>query len=205
MAEQPILEGPIRERIVDAAVQAIKTRGSKGASARAIAEIGGFNQALIYYYFANLKGLLIEALRATSAARLDRYRRDVGETRELTELIAIGRTLYAEDQAEGYLKVLSELVSACVTHPDLRGEVLASLQPWIGFAQELMEGMIAGSTLEGLLPTRDLAQALVAAYMGLEMLHHLDGDAGRADRLFSMLESFALIAPMFGTPGTASS
>ena len=38
-----------RRRIIDATIEAIRTKGSDGATARAIAEIGGFNQALIHY------------------------------------------------------------------------------------------------------------------------------------------------------------
>jgi AcrR family transcriptional regulator len=188
-----------KDRIIDAAVRAIRTRGSAGASARTIGEIGGFNQALIYYHFGNLNGLLVAALRATSAQRLDRYRRETEAVRDLPTLISVGRALYAEDVAQGYLTVLSELASACVTHPDLRPEVLASLQPWIDLAQGMIERLLEGSPFAGTLPTRDLAQALVAAYMGMEMLHHLDGDTARTERLFDTMASFApLLSPLLG-------
>jgi AcrR family transcriptional regulator len=186
-----------KERIIEAAVQAIRTRGSAGASARTIGEIGGFNQALIYYHFGNLNGLLIAALKATSAARLERYRRETESVRDLPGLVAVGRELYAEDVAQGYLTVLSELASACVTHPDLRPEVLASLQPWIELAQGLIERLVEGSALAGMLPTRELAQALVAAYMGMEMLHHLDGDTARTERLFDTLSNFSPMLSLF--------
>ena len=56
--------GPTRDRIVTAAVETIKTHGLAGASARAIAKTGGFNQALIYYYFPSLTGLYLAAQSA---------------------------------------------------------------------------------------------------------------------------------------------
>jgi AcrR family transcriptional regulator len=188
-----------KERIIEAAFQAIRTRGGAGASARAIGEIGGFNQALIYYHFGSLKGLLIATLRATSTARLERYRRETETIANLIDLVTVGRELYAEDAEQGYLTVLSELVSACVTHPDLRPDVLAALQPWIELAQGLIERLLGSSPLAGMLPARELAQALVASYMGMEMLHHLDGEASRAERLFDTMAAFApLLGPLLG-------
>ena len=194
-----------KARIIDAAVQAIRTRGSAGASARTIGEIGGFNQALIYYHFGNLNGLLVAALKATSAERLERYRRETEAVRDLPALVAVGRTLYAEDVAQGHLTVLSELASACMTHPDLRPEVLASLQPWIDLAKGLIDRLIEGTSFAVMLPTRDLAQGLVAAYMGMEMLHHLDGDTARTERLFDTLSAFAPVISMLLAARTGAS
>ena len=62
-----------RARIVEAAVATLRTAGFAGASARAIAAAGGFNQALIFYHFGSLDDLLLAALDATAAARLARY------------------------------------------------------------------------------------------------------------------------------------
>ena len=48
-----------------------------------------------------------------------------------------------------------------------------------------------GSMLESVLPTRDVAWALLAFYMGIEQLYNLDGDSSRAERLFDMFSSIA--------------
>src|ERR671919_781582 len=48
-----------RARIVTAALQALRADGIAGISARAIARHGGFNQALIFYHFGSLEGLLV--------------------------------------------------------------------------------------------------------------------------------------------------
>ena len=57
-----------RERIVEAAFETLRTRGYAGASTRAVAAAGGFNPALIFYYFENLQDLLVTALAESSAA-----------------------------------------------------------------------------------------------------------------------------------------
>lgn len=185
------------QAIIDAAIEAVKTRGSAGASARTIAQIGGFGQALIYYHFGSLKGLLIAALELTSLQRLDRYREFAESVDSLEELVAVGQELFREDVAGGHITVLSELVAACLTHPDLGPEVMRCLEPWVDLTQKLIDRFLRGSFLEGWVDSRDAAQALIAFYMGMEMLYHLDRDAGRSDRLFQMFSRFVpLLSPM---------
>lgn len=182
-----------RRRVVDAAIEAIRTKGADGATARAIAEIGGFNQALIYYYFGNLKDVLIAALEATSDRRLARYLPEIDRIGTLEELAEVGTELFEEDVKAGTITVISELVSACLPHPDLKPQVVKSMEPWVDLAERLIKRVVQGSVLENVLPTRDIAWALLALYMGIEQLYNLDGDASRAERLFGM---FASIAPL---------
>lgn len=185
------------QAIIDAALEAVKTRGVAGASARTIAQIGGFGQALIYYHFGSLNGLLIAALEFTSLKRLDRYREFAETVATLEEMVSTGRQLFKEDVASGHITVLSELVAACLTHPDMGPEVMRCLEPWVDLTQGLIDRFLVGSGLEGFIDSRDAAHALIAFYMGMEMLYHLDQDAGRSDRLFAMFSKFVpLLSPM---------
>jgi AcrR family transcriptional regulator len=190
-----------KERISEAAIEAIKRHGNAGASARTIAKIAGCNQALLYYHFGSLKGLLLAALEATSQKRLSFYRREIEQVSSVEELAPVAKRLFQEDVANGYVTVLSELVSSCLTHPDLRPGVLAQLEPWVDFAEDLIERLAGSTPFASLLPTRDLAQALVALYMGMEMFHHLDGDSSRSDRLFDAFTALASLASPFLSSG----
>ena len=65
-----------RARIVEAALQALRDEGIAGISARGIARHGGFNQALIFYHFGSVEGLLVavaqrESERTAEPARSD--------------------------------------------------------------------------------------------------------------------------------------
>jgi AcrR family transcriptional regulator len=182
-----------RRRIVDSTIEAIRTRGADGATARAIAEFGGFNQALIYYYFDDLKGALIAARDATSDRRMARYLPELERIGTLEELSTVGTELFQEDVKAGTITVISELVSACLTHPDLKPHVVRSMEPWVDLAERLIERVVRGSLLENVLPTRDIAWALLAFYMGIEQLYNLDDDSSRAERLFEM---FGRLAPL---------
>jgi AcrR family transcriptional regulator len=190
-------------RIIEAALKAVKTRGSAGASARTIAQIGGFNQASIYYHFGSLKALLLAALDHSSNARMERYISALAAADTPEKVVEVGRHLFDEDVAQGHITVLSELVAACMAHPDLGPEVVRRLEPWVDLTQGLIDRFIKGSFLESYIDTRDAAQALIAFYMGIEMLYHLDHDAGRANRLFDMFSTFVpLVAPMLEPTST---
>ena len=62
-----------RARIVDAALQALRDEGIAGISARGIARHGGFNQALIFYHFGSVEGLLVAVAQSESERRSALY------------------------------------------------------------------------------------------------------------------------------------
>src|SRR5438067_12887496 len=109
--------GPTRDRIVTAAVETIKAHGLAGASARAIAKTGGFNQALIYYYFPSLTGLYLAALEHTSAARMNAYLARTTDIRSLDDLVRVGGALVDDDVAAGHITAQAQLVCCALAPP----------------------------------------------------------------------------------------
>ncbi len=191
--------GGTRARIIDAAIRTLKGRGFAGASARAIAQTGGFNQALIFYHFGTVNDLLLVALDETSARRMQRYSAALRGIRTLPELMEQAARIYREDLESGHIKVLAELIAGASSSPSLGPEIVTRIEPWVGFTEEALGGVLAGSPLEPLVPTEDLAFAVVALYLGVELLAHLNGQLARAERLIdtgSRLSSlFAGILP----------
>ena len=51
-----------RQQIVEAALQTLRERGFHGATSMGIAEVGGFNPALIFYHLGSVHDLLLAAL-----------------------------------------------------------------------------------------------------------------------------------------------
>lgn len=173
-----------RSRIVEAAVQTIKERGFAATSARAIAATGGFNQALVFYHFGSVNDLLIAALDHTSAVRMARYQAAIDSVDTLPELLAVASEAYQEDLAGGHIKVLAEMIAGASAMPELGPEIAARMQPWVTLTEEAVVRVMAGSSLAPLVPTRDLAFAIVSLYLGAAMLTHLMGDAEPAESLF---------------------
>lgn len=183
-----------RERLVRAALKTLTRRGFAGTTARAIAREGKVNQALIFYHFGSVDQLLLAALEATSQARLDRYREALVGVDRWSDLVeAMGR-LYKEDVVSGHITAVQEMVAGGSAIPSLRKEVLAKMEPWIGFAREVLDRVLAGSVVAKLVPTDDLAFAGVAFYFGIETITNLAGDRARAERLFAAGRQLAPIA-----------
>ena len=181
--------------MLDAAVEILRTKGFKGATARAIAEAGGFNSALIFYYFGSVTGLLLAALDRSSEQRMTRYRAAAERARGFEELAAVAAEIYREDVAGGHITVFSELVGASLSHPELAPEIVARAEPWLDFVEETVAKVVKGTPLESLIPTRDAAFALISFYMGVNLLTHLDDNNERIESLFALAQS---LAPMFG-------
>ena len=184
-----------KERITRAAFETLRDDGYAGASARAIARRGGFNQALVFYHFGSVQNLLLEALDATSTARLERYRAALVEAPDATGLVEAARRLHAEDLDSGHITVLSEMIAGSVGNPELGREIVARMEPWLDLVERAVGQLTEGSPLAGFVPARDLAFGVVAFYVGIDLLAQLDGDRTRAERLFNLATG---IAPMLG-------
>jgi AcrR family transcriptional regulator len=195
-----------RERIVDAAIETLKLRGFAGASARAIAERGRFNQALVFYHFGSVNGLLLAALDRTSELRMHRYREMVDAAGDLPALMRSAAQMYREDLDSEHIKVMAEMVAGASSEPELGPEIVRRIEPWVDFAREAVERAAAMSPLGALIPAEEAAYAIVALYLGIELLTNLNGDRARSDRLFAtanrMLDVFG---PLIGSAAPSRS
>jgi AcrR family transcriptional regulator len=184
---------PTAETIVDAALETLREEGFAGATSRAIARRGGFNQALIFYHHGSLERLLVAALRRTSEARLARYREAVAGAATLEELIRTLADLWQEDRAAGHVRVVSQLVAGSVNRPDLAREVVALMAPWVDLAEETLARVLPAP-----LPARDAGYAAVVFYLGVNLMTHLDADHARTDALFARARELApLLSQLF--------
>lgn len=175
-----------KDRIIEATLTTLKREGFAGSSAREIAKTGGFNQALIFYHFGTLKDLLLAALDRTSDERMARYRALLDQASSLSDLVDVSSAIFREDIDSGHIKVLAELISGASSLPELGPAIAGRIQPWIEFTERTIRRVLSGSPLSKLVPAGDLAYAINAMYLGLEMHVHLDGDRTRADRLFDL-------------------
>jgi AcrR family transcriptional regulator len=179
-----------RSQIAEAALEALKTVGFAGATSRAIARIGGFNQALIFYHYGNLEALLLAALDLTSEARLARYREAVDGATTLEELMRVAKEIYREDSDSGHVAVISQLVAGSMARPELAKGVVERVDPWVDFCEHAIRKVLAGSPLEDALPVRELAYGAVSFYLGANLLTHLGG-AAPTQALFGQAEALA--------------
>jgi len=183
-----------RERILRAAVRTLASEGYARTTARAIAQTGGFAPGVIYYYFTNLDDLFVATARFTSRARLERYRAETEGVSGAVDLVRRLRRLYAEDGAEGHIAAVQELVAAANSSARLAEQIRAETALWQDLAETVLGGLMANSPIAAMVPIRELATAAVAAYLGIEMLSHLDAGRTSPAALFDAAERAAVLA-----------
>ncbi len=191
-----------RRQLVAAAIATLTSEGYGGASARSIARRAGLNQGLIFYHFGSVANLLLAALDAVSEERLHRYGAEVSGVTSPSQLVDAAEGIFRNDLDAGYITVLVEMIAGASSTPGLGPEVSARIQPWREFAQATIEESLGDSALGSVLPAKDVAHAVVALYLGLEMLSHLDGDAEPALALFNHAKQIASLIEALSTPAT---
>ena len=98
----------------------------------------------------------------------------------------MAREIYAADLEQGYVTVLGELVAGGVSDRELGREVFARIEPWIELVERKLDELLAGSALECWSRSRDVAFAIVALYLGIDMLSHLQEDHAAAESLLDL-------------------
>ena len=107
-----------------------------------------------------------------------------------------------EDLDAGHMAVLAEMIAGASSTPGLAAEVAARIAPWRQFAAEALRDALDGSPLAGVVEPDVAAHAVVALYLGLEMLAHLDGDRTAALALFERARQLAGLFEMLGAVPT---
>ena len=173
-------------QIVEAALETLKTKGFARTSAREIARAGDFNQALIFYHFGSVEKLLLAVVDETSARRMAVYRPAI-ESRADAARVRRGRARHLRrGRREGLHHGAGRGRHGSASSPEFAREVVARMEPWIDLAEEKVRALLAGTPFEALAQPRDLAFGLIAFYLGLDVMTHLDGDRARTQALFDL-------------------
>lgn len=178
-----------RERLREAARRLLATRGFAAATTRAIGEAADCNPALVAYHYGSLNALLLAALDASSEQRLARYREELAQATSLAELRAVVGRLYREDRDAGHARLLAELVAGGLMDRELGAQVAERVEPWVGLAEDAIRGAVPTRALRRRARVTELAYAVVALFLGLEVLGQLAGDRRRDEAVVAALSA----------------
>ena len=185
-----------RRALIDAAKDVLRHDGFSAATARTIASRAGCNQGLVFYHFGSVMNLLLAALDDVSKERSERYSAALAEVRTPSELVELATRVFREDLDSGDAALLVEMIAGASSTPGLGSEVMARVEPWTAFAESALETVVKDSPIATVVPTREIAHAVVALYLGLELLSHLDGNRDQALALFSRASQLASVADL---------
>lgn len=188
-----------RAALLTAARECLVEVGFAGATAREIARRADVNQALVFYHYGTVTDLLVAVLDEVSARRMTAYRPLLDDAETLADLFDAAGEVMASDLANGDLAVLVALMTGSRSTPGLGEQVTARLEPWRAFARDAVRKAAGWLPLGQFLPVEEVADALVAGILGLELLTHTTGEQALARRVVDRAAGFGgLLATSFG-------
>lgn len=182
-----------REALVAAARATLVEEGFARTSARAVASRAGCSQASLFYHFAGVPQLLLAVLDEVSERRMAAYREPLLAARNPAQLARLGRRIAAEDVRSGDLRVLVELVAGAPTVPGLKGQVAERIARWEELVEQVAERFIPGPLRSRIRPAV-VAHAVVAGFLGLELLRDLREDGTGTEDVLTDLEQVGRMA-----------
>lgn len=159
-----------REKLMDAALDVIRDQGYAAVSARSVAAAAEVNQALIFYHFDTVTGLLSHAFLRATSARVDALRPALDRSRSLGDLLQTAMGLHDAEEAEGNLRILAQMMAASQTDEQMAQASGAALQLWVDPVQEAVERVVRDSALSEVLDGEQVTRLLMAAFIGMEVM-----------------------------------
>lgn len=163
-----------RTALVQAATELVAEQGWARATARAIGARAQCNQALIFYHFGSVEGLLVAALQQVSERRMAAFAPALDEVDSTQTALVLLRRIVEQDVTSGDLSYLVALIDASRDDAVLRAGVLECLAPWQQLVERLLYRVLEPNPLGDLIPVPDLARVIMSGVLGLELLHSID-------------------------------
>lgn len=193
-----------KERLLEAGEETLRTKGFFDASARAIAEQAGVAVGGIHYHFDSVEDLLLQVVDRTNDERLEEYRQLASSTNDLGALVRDAAHFFEADREAGRFRILAEMMAGATGGGDFATAVSDRTEPWVDLTDSVVRRFVGDEPL-GVLRSRDVAVAVVALFVGLELLDDIDGErfdtAGVLTRGAALA---ALAAAMFGGASDAA-
>ena len=193
-----------RDRLLQGAIDALRTQGIAGVSARTIAAAAGVNQALVFYHFGSVDELLAAAAIWSTEQQVAAYRERLERVRSLRELQKVGRELHARggpaERAAGNVMVLGQMLAGAQTNPAFATATRDALALWTVEIERVLTRVLADSPLGEVADVPGLARAVAASFIGMELLAAVDPEGDKAafralDQLGALLEYLDDLGP----------
>lgn len=164
-----------RQALVDATVRVVGRQGMRAATARGIAGEAGVNQALVYYHFDGVPGLIRHAFDTATRAMIADYTAGLERCQTFGELHAVGVELSDRAVADGSASLLSQVIATAHVEPQTSELLNHSMQLW---HESVSAALARVLDRQGLLASVDLAattDTLVSATIGMITLGGVPG------------------------------
>jgi AcrR family transcriptional regulator len=180
-----------RRKLLDGAMETLRTIGIAGISARTIAAAAGVNQALVFYHFGSVDQLIDAACRDGASARVQTYREQFAEVTSLRELLTLGRDLHAQERVSGNVTVMAQILAGAQQDPKLAAGGRHALTLWVNEIETVLDRLLRNNPVAAVIDIPGLARGIAAAFIGIELY---DGvDPASAEQALSALEQLSVL------------
>jgi hypothetical protein len=114
--------------------------------------------------------------------------------------LQVATDMYREDLTSCHITVLTDLIAGSLDRPDLGPAIVERMEPWIELTEQAVSKALGSAGMADTVPPRSVAYAIVALYLGVDMLSHLEKDHAKADAMFASAERLAPLLSMIGAP-----
>ena len=191
-----------RDKLLDAAAVALAEDGVAGASARTVAARAEVNQALVFYHFGSVSGLLDAAVRRSVDLAVASYRDRFSDVTTLGELLAVGRDLHHAEKRAGNVLQMAQVMAGALRDETLADAGRYAMDRWSAEVEAVLDRVLPATPLAGLVKPAGLARAVAAGFIGLELYDGVDPD-GAASALDSLDAVGALVSAVDALPPVA--
>lgn len=164
-----------RARLMEAAVRLTSREGMRAATARAVAAEAGVNQALVFYHFDGLDGLLREAYAAATSDLIAGLVEELEGATTFAELHEVGTRLSARSREDGSAALLAHAVSAAHTDEEMARTLASLLQMWETSLTASVRRVLAHHGLEEAVDVGSMSRAIAASSIGMITLDAVPG------------------------------
>ena len=191
-----------RERLLEAAARALAEDGVAAVSARTVAARADVNQALVFYHFGSVSGLLDAAVRRSVDLAVASYRDRFSEVSSLGELLSVGLDLHRAEKRAGNVQQMAQVMAGAMRDQVLAGAGRYAMDRWSTEIEAVLARVLRTTPLSGLVDPRGLGRAVAAAFIGLELYDEVDPDATAA-ALDALAAIGALVSALDALPPVA--
>jgi AcrR family transcriptional regulator len=169
-----------RNRLLQAAATALAEDGVAAVSARTLAARADVNQALVFYHFGSVSGLLDAAVRRSVDLAVASYRDRFSDVTSVGELLSVGRDLHEAEKRAGNVQQMAQVMAGAMRDEALAGAGRYAMDRWSAEIEVVLARVLRTTPLAGLVDPRGLARAVAAGFIGLELYDEVDPDATAA-------------------------
>lgn len=190
-----------KAKLIRAADGVLREDGIAAVSARSVATRAGVNQALVFYHFGTVDGLVDSACRSALDARVAVYTDRFDTVQTIDELLQVAKELVVTEHRNGSVAMMAQLLSAGQHDVPMARTARYCLARWSSQVESVLERVLRGHPIAELIDVAGLAHAVTCGFVGVELMQGVAAEeAGAAlatlDQLAGLVDVLDGLGPV---------